>query len=243
MNRSPLPKHDPRAGMLLHFAQEAPVARAFVTLPDRAAVDGDRGRAEAKGAVEDREEVVAALLAVVQAAAHLHRERNVRRQDIPHPADDFQRGAGRAQEKPAPAAAQHLLHRAAEVQVDHVEAGLGKFERGGRKVFRIGAHQLCTDGVLFVRRADVPPGLRSLADLDDEAVQEHFAQRVGGPQPPGNDPHRPVAVAAQGRLDDREIDGDVADAERPGGKEGGRTKGEGESAGAGRTAAGHGRQE
>ena len=63
------------------------------------------------------------------------------------------------------------------------------------------------------------------ADLDDELVQEHFAQRIGRAQPPGNDPHRPVAVAAQRRLDDGEVDGHVADVERPGDE--GRRKDEG----------------
>ena len=135
-------QHDLLPGMLLYFAEEIPVARTLVTLADGAAVDGDRRRAQREGAVEDGEEVVAALLRIVQAAAHLHRQRNVRRQGVADAADNLQRGRRCAEKEPATAAAQHLLHRAAEVKVDHVEARLGQLQCRGRKVGRLGAHEL-----------------------------------------------------------------------------------------------------
>ena len=90
MNKSPLPSTIAIAGMPLHFAQEIPAARADVALLDRAAVHGDRRHAALECAVEDREELVAAFRAVVEAAAHLHRHRNRRRHGVAHAADDLQ---------------------------------------------------------------------------------------------------------------------------------------------------------
>ena len=154
-------QHDPLAGVPLHLAQEFPIARAIVALADGAAVDGDRRHAQRKRAVEDSIEVVAALRAVVQAAAHLYRERNVRRQGVTDAAHDLQRGRRSAQKKPAPAAAQDLLHRTAEVQVDDIEARLGQLQRGGRKVGRLRAMSCAPTGcssfvVRMYRRALLP---------------------------------------------------------------------------------------
>ena len=54
-------QHGAGAGMALHFAQKLPAARADVALLNRAAVDRDRRHAARERAVEDREELVAAV--------------------------------------------------------------------------------------------------------------------------------------------------------------------------------------
>ena len=64
------------ADVPLHFGQKLPAAGADVALHDGAAVDGDRGDARGKRAVQNREELVAAFGRVVDAAAHLDRDRN-----------------------------------------------------------------------------------------------------------------------------------------------------------------------
>ena len=66
-------QHGAAAGVLFDLAQEFPAAGPDVALLDRAAVDGDGGHAAREGAVEDREELVPALLAVIESAAHLDR--------------------------------------------------------------------------------------------------------------------------------------------------------------------------
>ena len=101
-------------------------------------------------AVEDLEKLVAALGRVVDAAAHLDRDGNVRRHGVAHAADDLQRHVGLAQVKAAAAAAEHFLHRAAEVDVDHVEAALDQPQRGRAELLGLGAHELPADGMLFV---------------------------------------------------------------------------------------------
>ena len=49
--------------------------------------------------------------------------------------------------------------------------------------------------------ADVkePRALRPLVTLR-RTGQQHFAERVRRAQPPGDQPHRPIAIAAQRRL-------------------------------------------
>ena len=48
------------------------------------------------------------------------------------------------------------------------------------------------------------PGVVALAAVggDDERVEEDFAEAVGGAVAAGEDAHRPVAVAGEGRLED-----------------------------------------
>ena len=150
---------------------------------------------------------------VVHAAAELDGQRDVRRQGVAHAGDDLQRRGRLAQQIAAAAAAEDLLHRAGEVQVDHVEAGGDQFAGGQGELLRVVAHQLRTAGVVVVADAEEPPRLRPLGHVDDELVQEDFAERVRGAQSPGDPPHRPVGVAAQRRLhggkvdDDRDQDG------------------------------------
>ena len=131
VNRSPLPSTVRWPGVPLHFAQKLPAAGADVALLDGAAVNGDRRDAARERAVEDRKELVAAFGRVVDAAAHLDRDGHVRRHGVADASDDFERHFRLAEVIPAAAAAQHLFHRAAEVDVDDVEAGFDQ-PRGRR---------------------------------------------------------------------------------------------------------------
>ena len=74
----------------------------------------------------------------------------VRRQRLADASDDFKRRFGLAQQKPAAAASQHFFDRAAEVDVDDVEARLDQPQSGRPELLGIGPHQLPADGVLFV---------------------------------------------------------------------------------------------
>src|SRR6185503_14696225 len=59
--------------------------------------------------------------------------------------------------------------------------------------------------MLLVRNGQVmlrpPPRL----ELDDELIEQNFAQCVGRAMPPSDHTHRQVAVAGEGCLDEREI--------------------------------------
>ena len=144
-------------------------------------MNGDRRDARRIRPVEDLEKLLAALGRVVDAAAHLHRDRNVRRHGVAHAADDLERHRRLAQMKSAPAAAQHFLHRAAEVDVDHVEAALDQPQCGRRELLRVGPHQLPAGRMLFVgdvQKVPIPP---PRLQVDDELVEHHFAERVRRP--------------------------------------------------------------
>jgi hypothetical protein len=83
--------HDARSGVAFHLAQELPTTGADVFLLDRAAVHGDGRRAALKGAIEDLEEVVAALLRVVDAAPHLDGHGHAGRHGLAHARNNLER--------------------------------------------------------------------------------------------------------------------------------------------------------
>jgi hypothetical protein len=113
--------------VLLHIAQEFPARGAVVALANGAAVDGDRGGAGSIGAVEDLEKIVAAFIGVVDTAAHLERDRHVGRHGVANAVDDLERHRGLAEMVATAATTEDFFHRAAEVDVDHVEAVFDKF--------------------------------------------------------------------------------------------------------------------
>ena len=199
--------------MQFHLAEKLPRAAALVALPDGAAVDRDGRRAEPERAVENLVEVVAALWAVVHAAAHFHGHRHVRRQGLANSGDDLQRGGRIAHQISAPATPQHLFHRAGEVQIEHVEAGGDEFQGGGRELLGHGPHQLRPAGMLVVAHPQKTLRLVPFGHIDHELIEQHLAEREGRAQPPGDRPHRPIAVAAQRRLHYREVDGNRAETE------------------------------
>jgi hypothetical protein len=76
---------------------------------------------------------------------------------------------------------------------------------------RVAAHELAPDGMLFI--VDLPAALELLRASQHELIEHYFAHRVRCPHPPGDDPHRQVAVAAERPLNDREANGHGAEVE------------------------------
>ena len=203
--------HDLLARVPLHRREKLPVARADVFLLHGAAVHGDRRCAAGEGAVEDGPEVVEALRRVVEAAAHLERDGHVRRHRLANLCHDLKRDGGLREEVAAAAAAEHFLHRAAEVDVDDVVA-LGHEPLGGRrKVVGIRAHQLAADGMFLVGHREAGEVAAVGADGGHELIEEHLAERVGRAVAAGQHPHGAVAVAGEGRLHDGRRDRHAAD--------------------------------
>ena len=90
-------------------------------------------------------------------APHLDGDGDVRRDDLAHARDNFEGRFGLAKMIPAPATADRRLHRAAEIDVDDIETGVDESLRSELKLSWVGAHQLATDGVIFVRDVQMPP--------------------------------------------------------------------------------------
>src|SRR5262245_12647578 len=99
-------------------------------------MNSDGGNTSCKCAVEDGEEAVAALLRVVQPPAHFDRHRDVSRNRFACPEDNLQGDLGLAQMETAAAPPEHFLHRAAEVDVDHVKSSFNQLQCSGGELFR-----------------------------------------------------------------------------------------------------------
>ena len=206
--------HDLLARVPLRRRKKVPVARADVFLLNGAAVHGDRRRTAGEGAVEDRPEVVEAFRGVVEAAAHLERDGHVRWHRLANLRHDLERDGGLREEVAAATAAEHLLHGAAEVDVDDVVA-LGHEPAGGRrKIIGIRAHQLAAHGMLLVGHREAGEVATVGADRRHELVEKHLAERVGRSVTAGQHPHGAVAVAGEGRLHDGRRDRHAADRKR-----------------------------
>ena len=65
--------------------------------------------------------------------------------------------------------------------------------------------------MLFVSDAKIAVGPLAAADLDHKLVQQDFAKGVGGSEPASDDPHGPIAVAAQRGLNHRKIEFDATE--------------------------------
>ncbi len=165
----------------------------------------------AKRPVEDGEKLVTALLTVVDPAAHLHGDGDVLGEAVADPRDDLQGHCRLAQVEPAAAPSQDLLDRAAKIDIDHIETGLDEPFGRRSESDRIGAHQLSADWMLLVGHVECPPARTGAAKVDQQPVEHDFADRVGGAELPGNDPHRAVAVAGQSGLDNGKVELDCAD--------------------------------
>ena len=189
--------------MSLHVGQETPVARAIVTLLHGATVNRDRCHAPCERTVKDRPEGRAALGRVIKPPTHLERHGHLGRHRVTNAAHNLERRGGLREKVATAAAAEHLLHGAAEIDVDYIVA-FGHEPAGGRgEVIGIGSHQLATDGMFIRRDRESGRGLPAVLRLGDEPVEEHFANGIRGPVATGDQPHRPVAVARQRRLDKR----------------------------------------
>src|SRR5262249_48698149 len=118
-----------------------------------------------------------------------------------------------AQVKSATATPQNLLHRAAEIDVDHVEARLDELLCPERKLLGLGAHELPADRMLFVRDVKNMPRLQAIFERDQKLVEHHLAERVRRAMPAREHAHARIAIAAERGLHDRKADVDVAEAE------------------------------
>ncbi len=193
------------SGVLLDFGEELPAAGAVVALDDGAAVDGDGGDAGGEGTVEDGEEVVAAVRRVVEAAAHLHGDGNVSGNGFARAADDFESDGRLAEVKSTPATAENFFHRAAEVDVDDVEAGFDQLECAARELVRLGTHQLSADGAFVVgEMQEMAVAMAVVFHRDQKLVEHHFAERIRSTVASSEQPHRPVAIAGECSLNDGE---------------------------------------
>jgi hypothetical protein len=105
---------------------------------------------------------------------------------------------------------QNLLHRAAEIDVDHIEPGGNQSPGAGGELLGFGSHQLAADRMIVVGQVQEVLGAFALADAQQELIQHHLAQRVRSAQAASDPPHRPVAVPGQGGLDHGESDGNGA---------------------------------
>ena len=208
-------EHDAVSRVALHRREKLPVARADVLLLHGPAVHGDRRHAVGEGAVEDRPELVGALGRVVEAAPHLERDGHVRRHGVADAAHDVERGFGLTEQVAAAAPAEHFLDGAAKIDVDHVEPRLDEPPRRGREVVGVRPHELAADGVLLVGDGHTGEVALVLPDHRHECVEQHLAEGVGRAEPPGEHPHRQVAVAGERRLHHGGGEGDAAD-RRPG---------------------------
>src|SRR5262245_4505808 len=110
--------------MAFHFCEKLPAAGSDVALHDGAAVNRNCRNAGRECTIEDRKELVAALRRIVETATHFYRNRNLRRHRIARPPNDLECNVGLAEMKAAAAAAENFLHRAAEIDVDHVKTRL-----------------------------------------------------------------------------------------------------------------------
>src|SRR5690606_9961149 len=107
--------------MLLYLPQKIPAAWSDVFLLDRPPVHRNRRNAHGESAIEDRKEVFAALLGIVEPAAHFHGNGNIRRHRVARAANNFECNIGLTQVISATAAPQHLLHWATKIDVDHIK--------------------------------------------------------------------------------------------------------------------------
>jgi len=199
------------AGVLFELAEKFPARWAIVTLLDGPPVDGDRRNAQLVGAVKDFVEIVTAFVAVVDAATHFYGDGNVRGNRVAYSRDNFECDRRLAKMKAATATAKDFFHRTAEVDVDHIEAMFDESNRGRAKLLGVGAHELTADRVFVVSDMHEVVIFATIANLQDELVEHHFADGIGSPESSRDKSHRGIAVATERSLHDREVELDRAD--------------------------------
>jgi hypothetical protein len=146
-------------------------------------VQRERGGA---GVDEPRPELEAGACAVLEAAAHLHRDRELDggRDGL----DDARGAAGILEQGRARAGLRDLAHRAAEVDVHDVRAGVGDHPRRLGHHGRIGAEDLHGQRVLVAGDAEIAK--RALVSVVQPGATDH----LGANQPRTEAP----ALAAEG---------------------------------------------
>ena len=143
-------------------------------------------------------------------ATHFHRNGLVGRNVLAHASHNFQRYFRLAEQEAAAAPAEHLLHRAAEVDVDHVVAGRGHLRGSRAEFFRIAPHQLSAHQMIVCGDAEKSQTILA-AGLQNHPIEHHLAQGIRRTQLASDAPHGPIAVARQRSLHDRKSDLDVTD--------------------------------
>ncbi len=198
--------------MLLHFSQKFPPRWPVITLVYRATMHRDRSHTHRVSAVKNLEELFATFLAVVDPSPHLKCHRHRLGNRVAHSLHDFEGNRRLTQMVAPPTTPQHFLHRAAKVDVDHIEPAFHQPQRGRREILGIGTHQLPRDRVFLLghhQEMSIPaPRLQ----FHDELIQQHFAKRVRSAVATCDEPHRHVAVPRKCRLHHRKIQPNLADA-------------------------------
>lgn len=174
---------------------------------------GNRRHSDLKRPVQNLIEMITAFGRIINAATHFNRHGDRIGNHIPRPLHNFQHHVRLSQMESAAAASEYFLYGASKVDIDDIETGFHQFYRTCSKLLGFGTHQLPGHRVLFFTDMQKMAGTFAFLKLHKEFVEHHLANRVGSSLSLGDDPHRPVAVARQGRLDHRKIQGQVADLE------------------------------
>jgi hypothetical protein len=116
---------------------------------DRSSMDRHGGKTRRERRVENAEKIVAALRGVIDPAPHLDADRDMLGHRLAHATDDLQGHLRLAEMVSAATAADRRPDRAAEVDVDHVEAGRAEFPRCRTELQRVGSHELSADGMFL----------------------------------------------------------------------------------------------
>lgn len=88
--------------------------------------------------------------------------------------------------------------------------------RRGTELAGIRPHELPGDGMLLFVDVHNVVRARALANLQDELIEQNFAQRIWRAQAASDQPHRRVAVATERRLHDGKVERDRANGQRLG---------------------------
>ena len=187
------------ATAVLDLADEFPIGGAGVELAARAAVHADHANAACFGNPSEPGRIAAA---VVPAGAHLQGDRQVHRLDR-----RLENARGMrfvAHQRRAGMAVDHLLHRAAEIDVDDPRPAIG-VELG-----RLGHHPRLAAGELHRHRLLIGAALRHrhrLARLADHRLAgDHLGDDKPGSEPLDEAAERQIADARHRGEDDRIVE-------------------------------------
>ena len=167
-----------------------------------------------EGSLEDAIKVITALCRVVDPFAHLERHGNMGGNSIARAPDDLERNIGLPQVVAASALADDFFHRTPEVDVDDVEPGGDEASCALGEQFGLGSHQLPADRPFVFAAIEQMAVAPAVLESHEELVEHHFAERIRGAVSPGDQAHRPVAVAGKCGLGDWRGERNFADRDR-----------------------------
>ena len=181
---------------LLHLADEAPIGAAGVELAARAAVHRDHADAAGFGNLRQARRVA---VVVVPARAHLQGDRQIDRLD--GRLEDARGVQFVAHQRRAGMAVDHLLDRAAEIDVDQPRAAVGVELRGLGHDLRLAAGELHRHRLLLGAALRHRQRLARLADR--RLAGDHLGNDQRRPMPFDEAPERQVGHTRHRRQDDR----------------------------------------